>query len=81
VEWISVKDRLPEIGQVVIMFTSLGVYIGCWEEGFVAREDGLYVGKKLPKLKGSLFLCCECRHWEEGGVVTHWMHLPKPPKD
>ena len=79
-KWISVKDHTPKLGQTVIMFTNLGIYIGHWTSEFIISDEGLYVAKKVPRLKGSLLLCDVCHHWEEGGFVTHWMPLPEPPK-
>jgi len=57
-EWISVKDRLPEIGVEVLIYEP-----GCLIQ-INFRDDDDY--------------------WDCDGVVsriTHWMPLPKPPKE
>jgi len=69
-EWISVKDKLPEIGSEVIVLkndgnvTALARYIRY--EG--AKEyfwDNFYGGSNL---------CLQ-------ESITHWMPLPNPPKE
>jgi hypothetical protein len=70
VEWISVKDRLPEEWEQVLitgMSTSgapLGVHLGELRDGwhFALSEDG----------------GCDPNLDEN---VTHWMPLPTPPKE
>lgn len=58
-EWISVKERLPEPGERVLY-----CYRGFVGEGYVTRSGD----------------------WERAGIWTfycpsHWMPLPKPPKE
>ncbi len=66
-EWISVKDRLPEHGQDVIVYGPDGVvaYVT-----YMANDNLLYTGfyfdvggEYITLLKG----------------ITHWMPLPEPP--
>lgn len=69
-EWISVKDRLPELipskgtraySDAVLVWTS-------GRKAMVAIWDGID------------FLCA-MSFWEAWGEeITHWMPLPKPPK-
>lgn len=66
-EWISVKDRLPRIGEFCLVYTpnrSIGEFVGYIE------DDGnwqFYIGGEGRSLDVS---------W-----VTHWMPLPDtPPK-
>jgi len=33
IEWISVKDKLPEEGKDVLCVDSKGAFIGCYREG------------------------------------------------
>lgn len=64
-QWISVKDRLPKIGQNVL------IYYPKWagDEIQVARLDN----------DGMTFDICG--EFNVGtGVVTHWMSLPEPPR-
>lgn len=65
-EWISVKDRLPEVGKPVLVYRGrclgelMNVYVlldeGRWEDDY-----GYYGSAE-----------------DEG--ITHWMPLPQPPK-
>ena len=59
-EWISVKDELPAIGEPVLVFDDASDMMF----GFMS-SDGYWLetGSELP-----------CN-------VTHWMPLPKPPKE
>lgn len=65
--WISVKDRLPEVGDTVL-FTGMSSY-GTWfstkrgwfDGTFWKRDEGETVYSSTP--------------------VTHWMPLPEPPEE
>lgn len=68
--WISVKDRLPDIGTEVNVYTSDGrVTSLCrlcrYEEDTTFYWDNAYGGK----------------NWHDQFVVTHWQPLPKPPTE
>ena len=88
-EWISVKDRLPEPGKIVLVHQ---VY--SWQR----FEDGaaVTVGRLRPTENGRV------SYWEfqyyrpdfrdgtvlDNGIIcpgseyiTHWMPLPEPPKE
>lgn len=63
--WISVKDRLPEIGKLVLTLDRWGHIhdraLYRFNSGFMCfQPDGL-----IPDRHG----------------VTHWMPLPKPPEE
>lgn len=60
-DWISVKDRLPEENKWIIGANIYRVEFGVWLGG--------KKGFTLPHFNN---LCLE---------ITHWMELPKPPKD
>jgi len=74
-EWISVKDRLPEHKQDVLLYA------------FEAIENVYYTVVGYPDF--------DCNKWEIDGYldtvsnysiegderITHWMPLPKPPKN
>lgn len=65
-QWISVKDRLPEIGKSVL------IYYPKW--------DGDEI--QVAKLEGDGMMFDICGEFNIGtGVITHWMSLPEPPKD
>jgi hypothetical protein len=64
--WISVKDRLPEIGKSVL------IYYPKW--------DGDEI--QTAKLKGDGMMFDICGEFNiRVGAATHWMPLPEPPKD
>lgn len=64
--WISVKDRLPEIGKSVL------IYYPKW--------DGDEI--QVAKLEGDEMMFDICGEFNIGtGAITHWMPLPEPPKD
>lgn len=63
--WISVEDRLPEIGKSVL------IYYPKWD------GDEIQVAKL--DLDGMMFDICG--EFNIGtGAITHWMPLPEPPK-
>jgi hypothetical protein len=67
--WISVKDILPEYDKAVLCFDTQQIYIAFrpneeeYNEHWCICED----------------FCCSC----EGctGAITHWMPLPPHPKE
>lgn len=67
-EWISVKDRLPDEGQFVIMY--------------FARQNGYNIGdyKLANTWQGKKLKFVPFNSWWDD-AVTHWMPLPEPPKE
>lgn len=63
--WISVKDRLPEENQTVLIYTDK-------HETYMAR---IYDNNEAWPISNS----CGCCGSEE--KFTHWMPLPQPPKE
>ena len=68
-EWISVKDKIPEKGVDLILCIEGEVYVGA-----------------LSEIEENYFLTYEYENYYFFGnpnfeKVTHWMYLPKPPKD
>jgi hypothetical protein len=72
-DWISVKDRLPEVKE--------GDTRSNWVL-VLTRDSSRYVADF--NTKGSWHCNCNCREGsyadEDGNDVTHWMPLPEPPK-
>ena len=64
-EWISVEDRLPEEGQIVLVHQKDG-FIYCAENfaGNVLMSPGWFIDNYSWDAK----------------EVTHWMPLPEPPE-
>ena len=70
--WISVKDRLPEGGVLVLVAFDVDIGLGETREVDTAmRQEGVFCGGGLDNY---LALPCEVD-------VTHWMPLPEPPKE
>jgi hypothetical protein len=71
--WISVKDRLPELRQEVLVWYDNG-----YEVAYLQKFEP-------PKLQYPQFNNVEMFEWCFGDFedfdVTHWMPLPEPPKE
>lgn len=68
--WISVEDRLPEDGQQVLTFFEItGVEIAKYQN-LKGTKDEIFGHNCFYNGKGYLT-----------DDVTHWMPLPKPPKE
>jgi len=71
--WISVKDRLPKLGAVVLAGKDVGAF---WS---VALYNGVVVGN-WPSLQLQVSKCTyEHAGWSD--EITHWMPFPEPPKE
>lgn len=71
-EWISVKDRLPEIGQRVLVYQKSGVFGGN-EIEITYRIDEFY--ESSEEINNQIV-------WDGQGMcndIHHWMPLPEPP--
>jgi len=71
--WISVKDKLPEGDETVILFGRRMLQRGFFVEPGHRSEGYMDV-----------WVSCEwdgCGGYEEFEEVTHWMPLPEPPKE
>ena len=63
-EWISVKDRLPDSEYDVLSYYAPDGWAGCFNISFL--EDGVWYNN-------------EGVSFTEQTKLTHWMPLPKPP--
>lgn len=69
-EWISVKDRLPEVGQYVLVFRPLA---NKTNDSEIVTD--VYIGKVQSSPQG-------VEHgFERWCHPTYWMPLPEPPKE
>ena len=85
-EWISVKDRLPEYPGHYLVCTSINYWHGgCMDinENHKHYPNGTPVG-----YDGTTMSVLDCYydvtgHWNRvcDSHVTHWMHIPEPPKE
>lgn len=66
-EWISVKDRLPDPDTEIVFFYDKRYHIGCF------IEESQCHGEYLWQSYIDGYNCVV--------DVTHWMPLPKPPQD
>ena len=79
-EWISVKDRLPEIGDTYLVVVK---YKYDWENDYTIDTD---VAMFHPYDNPDAYIDNRWDtyiDWDEGQQyihVTHWMPLPEPPK-
>ena len=70
--WISVKDRLPEEGVLVLVAFDVDFGLGETRQVDTAmRQEGVFCGGGLDNY---LAFPCEVD-------VTHWMPPPEPPKE
>ena len=69
-EWISVKDRLPEIYEDVLVIAS----------GNPQKNITLSAAYCFGYISGDGWVIEEYPEWENA-YVTHWMMLPDPPKE
>ena len=68
-KWISVKDRLPEIGKNVLV---------CFQKGDMAVACVYITSEDLPLWRAAADDGWTCKCDTE---PTHWIPLPDPPKE
>jgi len=71
-EWISVKDRLPELHQEVIV----AIFFK-WSDSTSGCR--IILAALVPDSKGSVWSVHKYDGWVD--EVHYWMPLPKPPED
>lgn len=72
-QWISVQEQLPEIGEEVFVFLPdtnevVGAARRHWK--YPGPEDNLG-GCRWERVEGSIYIECD---------ATHWMPMPKAPE-
>jgi hypothetical protein len=67
-QWISVKDKSPEINQRVLLATN--------------EKRSIVTGYRLPPAgKNEPWFHTDLGLWCGTETVTHWQELPEPPKE
>ena len=78
-KWISVKDRMPELGQEVL------VYAVGKADGFIGEHDieicNRYIFHLFPTSPGYETWSSPRQYFHSDYEITHWMLLPEPPKE
>jgi hypothetical protein len=70
-EWVSVEDRMPEVGDNVIG-------CGTWVGEINGKGNGVFVGAGIWMFSG--YISMESDAYSTDIIdVTHWMPLPPPP--
>lgn len=78
-KWISVKERLPEIGQHVLGFTTKGFdYVDRHLEG--ERHIDHIICYMINNGENNWFIEVLNKIAFELEDITHWMPLPEPPE-
>ena len=71
-EWISVKNSLPEHGDVVLIINHFNISeVEMASCNYTTRHKKKKVNCWYNGKTGYIY----------GGTVTHWMHLPKIPEE
>lgn len=76
-EWISVKDKLPESDDTVLVYNYQdGISLGYFD---LEKVDGYFddEGNVIYTADG----WCICYPWTPKRGVTHWMALPDAPEE
>lgn len=77
-EWISIKDKLPELDETVLIFDD-------WKSSDGSRIKDIRVGHlsefTTKKTSSGITHNCEWKGTEFAFNITHWMPLPTPPKN
>jgi uncharacterized protein DUF551 len=86
-EWISVKDRLPEHHQVILVYKSVPSNTGYLVSYFIdskkmndeLMKKGFY-SECVDSVKHPYYFASREQQYFTIKDVTHWMELPEPPK-
>jgi len=76
--WVSVKDRLPDVGQIVLVY-AIGNYPGFYGESVMEltqmSDTSPFWGNKMDEPHW----VSPCQYFFTDYKITHWMPLPDPP--
>jgi len=82
-KWISVKERLPNHDETILVCTPTGqavcVFVDSIKMNEVLRKKG-YPGECVDTTKNPYYFCSQETKQHTLNGVSHWMPLPEPPK-
>jgi hypothetical protein len=78
-QWISVKDKLPENDEDVLVFAK-GKNSGANRVVITYIADSFYFGGTQIKYSDGPQWNSPWQYFLEDYEITHWMPLPEPPK-
>ena len=78
-EWISVKDKMPNIGQRVLVY-AVGKIDGFIGESVIEICER-FVQRIFPSSVGEAVWSSPYQYFHTDYEITHWMPLPEPPKE
>lgn len=76
-EWISVQDRLPEVGEEVLVF-AVGKS-GDFSNVITITDRMIF--RLFPSSEGVETWSSPWQYFMTNYEITHWMPLPEPPKE
>ena len=80
-QWISVKDKLPEHHQTVLCYSSKGGQaVTIFVDGAVMRSVLEANNVKSSETQAPYYFCSQEFKANVLNSITHWMPLPEPPK-
>ena len=77
--WVSVKERLPELGQEVLVYAvgKIDGFIGEHVYALCSR----FVQRLFPSSPGYERWSTPWEYFHTDYEITHWMSMPEPPKE
>ena len=78
--WVSVKDRLPDVWQEVLVF-AIGKSEGFVYGAYVFAMCKRVIERALPSSEGFETWSTPWHYFHADYEITHWMPLPPKPKE
>ena len=77
--WISVEEDLPPVGESVIVFYQEKTHDNAYLTGMAITHRHIF--KIFSSAEGIEMWLQPFQYFDETFEITHWMPLPKPPKE